>query len=203
MHICYILSTLKQMEESFGQVFIDLFFLIICLRVIYISISRGVLRESFKIIGLFFGSFFAFQYYFSLSDSISKKISFLNKEYFLFGSFFLILLGVGLVFAFTGLIAAFLFRKKEMCPKERLLSFFFGAFRASFLVSVILFLLHLSPLDSKHFCHTIAYNITKNIGPKIYLMSFKMYNKFNPEAAVNKEVEEYYEVKKSLSGSGK
>ena len=191
------------MEESFGQVFIDLFFLIICLRVIYISISRGILRESFKIIGLFFGSFFAFQYYFSLSESISKKISFLNREYFLFFSFLLIFLGVGLVFTFAGLIAASLFGKKEAYLRRRLLSFFLGAFRASFLVSVIIFLLHLSPLDSKHFCHTISYSITKNIGPKIYLMSFKMYNKFNREAALNKEVEKYYETKRSLSGSGK
>ena len=203
MHICYILFTSKQMEESFGQFFIDLFFLIICLRVIYISISRGILRENFKIIGLFFGSFFAFQYYFSLSESISKKVSFLNREYFLLFSFFLILLGVGLVFTFMGLIAASLFGKKKAYLKERLLSFFLGAFRASFLVSVIIFLLHLSPLDSKHFCHTISYRITKNIGPKIYLISFKMYNKFNPEAVLNKEVEEYYEVKKSLSGNGK
>ena len=203
MHICYILSTPKQMEESFGQVFIDLIFLIICLRVIYISISQGILRESFKIIGLFFGAFFAFQYYLSLSESIGKKIPFLSPEYFLFLSFLLVLLGVGLVFAFAGLIAVSLFGKKKTSLKEKLLSFFLGAFRASFLVSVIIFLLHLSPLDSKHFCHTIAYSITKNIGPKIYLMSFKMYNKFNPKAALNKEVEEYYEANKSLSGSGK
>jgi len=203
LHICYILSTPKQMEKSFGQVFVDLFFLIICLRVIYISISRGILRESFKIIGLFFGSFFAFQYYFSLSESISKKIPFLSSEYFLFLSFLLILLGVGLVFTFAGLIAASLFGKKETSLKKKLLSFFLGAFRASFLVSIIIFLLHLSPLDSKHFCHTISYSITKNIGPKIYLMSFKMYNKFNPEVVLNKEVKEYYEIEKSLSGSGK
>ena len=149
------------------------------------------------------GSLFAFHYYSYLSGIISKKIPFLSKEYFLFFSFLLIFLGVGLIFTLIRLIVTSFFKKSEIYLKERLLVLGTGVFRALFLASVLIFSLHLSPLDSKHFCHSISYSIFKDIGPKIYLTSFKVYNKLNPEVTVNKEVEEYYETKKSLSRSNK
>ena len=190
--------------KIFGsQIFIDLVFLILCLRVIYISISRGIVREIFKLTGLFLGSFFAFHYYFSLANNISDKIPFLNREYFLLFSFLVILLGVRLIFTFSRLITAFFFKREEICLKERVALFFLGAFRTSLLGSVIFFSLYLSPLDSKYFCHSISYSIFKNIGPKIYLTAFKIYDKISFKTVVNKEVEEYYEAKNPLPRNGK
>lgn len=191
------------MDASFSQVAIDLFFLILCLRVIYISISRGILREGFKVLSFFLGSFFAFHYYTSLSGIISANAPFLNREYFLFISFLLIFLGITLIFAILRLIVTFFFKKGDKRLSERVLLFVIGAFRASLLASVIIFSLHLSPLDSKYFCHSMACNLFKNVGPRIYLTTFKVYNKFNPEIILNKEVKEYYEVKKFLSRSSK
>ena len=192
-----------KMEISGSQTLIDLLFLILCLRVIYISISRGIIRENFKIGGLLLGSFFAFQYYSSLADSISDKIPFLNRGYFLLFSFLLILLGIRLIFTLFRLIVTFFFKKDEVYLKERVLLFFLGAFRASLVGSIIFFALYLSPLDSKYFCHSISYSVFKNIGPKIYLIAFKVYDKVSPKILVNKEVEEYYEVKKPLPGNSK
>ena len=81
--------------------------------------------------------------------------------------------------------------------------FFLGAFRASLIGSLIFFLLYLSPLDSKHFCHSISYSIFKNIGPKVYLVAVKVYDKFNYKIVANKEVEEYYEAEKPLPRNSK
>jgi len=191
------------MEISGSQTVIDLVFLILCLRVVYVSISRGIVCESFKLAGLLLGSFFAFHYYSSLADKISDKIPFLSREYFLLFSFLLILLGVRLIFTLSRLIVTFFFKKDEVYFKERVMVFFLGAFRASLIGSTIFFALYLSPLDSKHFCHSISYSIFKNVGPKIYLAAFKVYDKFGSKIVVNKEVEEYYEAEKPLPGNSK
>ena len=191
------------MEISGSQTFIDLFFLILCLRVVYISISRGIVSESFKLAGLLLGAFFAFHYYYSFADKISDKIHFLSREYFLLFSFLLIFLGIRLIFTLARLIVTFFFKKEDLSLKERSLSFFLGAFRASFIGSIILFSLYLSPLDSKCFCHSISYSIFKNIGPKIYIMAFNVYDKINFKILINKEVVKYYEAEKPLSGNSK
>jgi len=191
------------MEISGSQTLIDLVFLILCLRVVYSSISRGIVCESFKLVGLLLGSFFAFHYYFSLADKISDKIPFLSREYFLLFSFLLILLGIRLIFTLSRLIVTFFFKKKEIYFKERVMLFFLGAFRVFLMGSIIFFSLYLSPLDSKHFCHSISYSISKNVGPKIYLLAFKVYDKFSSKIVVNKEIEEYYEAEESLPGNSK
>lgn len=191
------------MEISGSQAFIDLFFLILCLRVAYISITRGIICESFKILGLLSGAFFAFHYYSALGEGISSKIHFLSKEYCLLFSFLLIFLGIRSIFTLSRLIVTFFFKKKESCFKEGVALFFLGILRASLIGSILLFLLHLSPLDSKCFSHSISYSIFRNIGPKIYLMVFKGYNKVNSKAVANKEVVKYYETEKSLSRNSK
>ena len=186
------------MEISGEQALIDLSFLILCLRVIYISVTRGILGESFKIGGLFVGALFAFHYYFSLGNYISKKILFLGKDYPYLVSFLLILLSIGVVFSLLRSIVTLLFKKEEISVEERWVSVFIGGFRAIFLSSVVIFLLHQSPLDLKFIRHTVSYRMFKKVAPKIYLVYFEFYRKANPKAILNKEVKKYYEAKKSL-----
>ncbi len=186
------------MEISGSQTLIDLVFLILCLRVVYISMSRGIISESFKLTGLLLGSFFAFHYYSFLADKISDKIPFLGRGYFLLFSFLLILLGVRLIFSLSRLILTFFFKRGEVGLKERRVLFFLGVFRAFLIGSIIFFSLYLSPLDSKRFCHSISYSISKNVGPGIYLVAFKVYDKLSPRIVVNKEVKNYYEDKEPL-----
>jgi len=196
----YAIYYLHLKMEIFGsQPFVDLFFLILCLRVIYISISRGIVCESFKLAGVLLGSFFAFHYYSSLAD----KIPFLSREYFLLIAFISIFLWIRLILTLSRMIVTFFCKKDGVCFKARVVSLFLGAFRASLIGSVIFFSLHLSPLDSKYFCHSISYSIFKDISPKIYLVALKGYGKFNPKIIVNKEVEKYYEAEKPLSGNSK
>jgi uncharacterized membrane protein required for colicin V production len=190
------------MSESSGQFLIDLLFLILCLRIIYIAISYGFICEFFKTAGLLLGSFFAFQYY-PLVNIIAEALPFLNRGYSALFSFLLILLGVNLFFVLSRMIVMSLFKIKEIYFKQKVVLFLLGGFRAVFTSSIILFLLYLSPLDSKYFCHNISYGLFKGFAPKIYLASFKVYNKVSTKAIVNKEVEAYYETRKFLPAGSK
>ena len=189
------------MEITARAALIDLFFLILCLRIIYISVSKGALQEIFKIVGLVLSSLLAFHFYSFLGNSISNKVTIIGKDYLYFISFLIIFLGIGAIINLIRLILALLFKREEVPRPERWLGLFIGGFRAAYLSSIILFLLYLSPLGLHYFSDTLAYKIFKPVAPKIYLLSFKVYNKLYTEAEVNKEVEEYYETKQSLSGN--
>lgn len=196
-------NILNPMEITARAALIDLFFLILCLRIIYISVSKGALQEIFKVVGLLLSSLFAFHFYSFLGDSISNKITILSKDHLYFISFLVIFFGIGAIFNLLRLIIALLFKreKEEVSRQERWVGLFIGGFRAAYLSSIILFLLYLSPLNWHFFNDTISYKVFKNIAPKVYLLSFNAYSKFYTEAQVNKEVEEYYEIKQSLSGN--
>ena len=180
------------MEISGWQLAIDSFFLILCLIVIYIAISRGTLSEVFKITGLFVGSFFAFQYYSFLGDSIKNNASLINKDYLYLFSFLLILLGIGAVFSLIRLIVTFLFKREKISFRERWISFFAGALRAGFLVSIVIFILSLAPFEFQHLHNTLSYRIFRKVAPKAYLLSFKIYNQFDSGSTINEKVRNYY-----------
>ncbi len=184
----------KIIELFKGQAAIDLFFLLVFVRIIYISLSRGSLRENFKIIGLLVSSFFAFQYYPLLGDDINAKIPFINKEFLYFISFSLIFSGIIIAFGVTGTIITLFLKRDEIDLAERWFLLFAGIFRAAFLSSVIFFLFHLSPIGSKRFSGSISYRVFKNIEPKIYLIAANGYSKFYPKAELNREVKTYYEA---------
>ncbi len=186
------------MEVSGISALIDIFFLILCLRVIYIAVSRGIPSESFKLAGLLIGSFLAFAYYPYVGKVINDKIPILKKEYFHFVSFFFILLGVVIVFSLARLITAILFKREKIPYKERWVALIMGVLRFCLLSSVILFILHLSPLKPKHLNESITYGILKNVAPKYYLVTHKIYELFEPKAILNEEVRDYYETEKYL-----
>lgn len=189
------------MEISGSQAFIDLFFLILLLRIICIAVLKGVLRESFKVAGLLVGSLIAFQHYSIFADKVTQKILFLNKGSLYFLSFLLILLAIQAVFIFLRVIVCCIHKKEEISLPERRLAFFIGAARAIFTSSIVIFMMYLSPLNVRYFNKSISYNIFKNIAPKAYLMSFGVYTNINKGVILNKEVKEYYETKKSISGN--
>ena len=171
--------------------FIDLVFLILCLRIVYIAVARGMLRECFRLLGLINGVFAAFHNYTGFSEKLVKIIPFLNREYVHFISFFLIFIGVNAVFTLLRLIITFLFKREQISLKERWVSFLFGSAGACFWVSAVIFALHLSPLNPKHFTSSISYALFKNIAPKAYLVSMNL----NPKIGANEKVQKYCELK--------
>ncbi len=174
---------------------IDLFFLTLCLGIIYASISKGLLCEMFKVSGLLLGAFFAFQYYLFFSDKISGKIFFLKPKLLHVIIFFSIFISVRMVFTFLRLIVSSMLKKKyvldEKSYTEKLILIFVGVFRGVFFSSVIFYILFLSPIDSKYFNKGISYGMFKNFAPGIYLAAAKLGSEFNPQMKVNEEAEKY------------
>lgn len=187
---------------------IDLFFLILCLRVVYAAMVRGYICEIFKLISLLTASFLAFQYYASFADSIAKNLSFLNGKYIYFLSFLMISGTTTLAFSLLRLIVLFLARSEkpeETRRKAKWVLFFAGAARAAYSSSIILFVIYLSGLNPLNYQHSLSFTAFSKIAPKIYLESFKLaagkIEKKNDNIAVNKEVEEYYEAERSVPGN--
>ncbi|MCF7908376.1 MAG: CvpA family protein [Candidatus Omnitrophica bacterium] len=186
------------MGQSSWTVFIDLLFLLLCVRILYISVSRGIVCEIIKIVGLLFGVFFAFQYYSFIGDTVGKSILFLNERYFYLVAFLVILLGIRAIFSFLGLIVRLLFKRQDITILERWVSFFAGSFRAALLSSIILFTLYLSPLSSEVFSHSLSYSLFRNFAPGSYMLIQKNFTSVNSRFEKNKKVEEYFNFPRQL-----
>lgn len=187
---------------------IDLFFLILCLRISYIAVSGGILKEILKILGLLCGSILAFHYYPFLAIRIEDKFLFLSflrqkERSFCFVSYLLIFVATLIVISLLRGIVIYFFKKEKISIKEKLSSLFAGLLRFVFLASIIIFFFYLTSLHPKYYSNSVSYRVFKNIAPQTYLVFFKFYNKFDSQIKINKEVEEYYETKKFLSGSNK
>jgi uncharacterized membrane protein required for colicin V production len=182
---------------------IDFLFLFLALRIIYIAVLRGLFEEVFKTLGVFVSSLAAFHYYPLISKNIEGKYTFLNQKFFYFLPFLLIFVGGLLIFYLLRKIITIFLPKREISLKEKGVSLFVGCLRIVLLVSVIIFLLYLSPLKRKYLERSLSYPLFKNVAPKSYLISFKFYKKFNPKSKLNEEVERYYDTEADLSAFSK
>lgn len=177
---------------------IDIIFLVLCLKILYTAVSRGLVNELIKVIGIIFALWFSFHYYTYLAERAVDFLSFLNTKYLEFFIFSVIFLVILLFFSILRRIAALLFKREEFSPRERWLCFFAGAFRYVVLSSVIIFCLHLYSFSSEYFYRTFYYRLFKPVAPSLYLFSFgalKKFNKFDHNFKINEAVLSYIEKK--------
>lgn len=184
--------------EGFGL--IDLIFLILCLRITYEAVSKGIFVEILKLLALFINSIFTFQFYPFIAEKFSSKISFLSKDFVKAITAILLFFIIGIIFGLLIKIIDALFKRKEILPSEKLLAIIFGFLRLALLASVIVFFLYLFPAKPQ-FLSGYTSRIFKNVAPKVYLMTAGIYSKFIPALAVNTEVKKIYETKDDLSGN--
>ncbi|MCF7887380.1 MAG: CvpA family protein [Candidatus Omnitrophica bacterium] len=173
---------------------IDIFFLILFLRIVYVAASRGALREACKLIGLISASLFAFHFYPNLAEIIRAEISFINSNYLYSVSFFLIFIAIKIIFSLLNLIISLFLPKAEISAKERMVLLAVGAFRGFFLFSTIFFLLSLSSFKPDYVKNSLFYNFSKRIAPSFYLISAKIFKGFN--LTVNEKIEDYLNQKR-------
>lgn len=170
---------------------IDLFFLIILLRITYIAASRGFLREFCKIAGLFCASFLAFSFYLPLSEAIGARISFVDSKYLYPSAFIAIFIATGIVFSLINLILGLLLPRGESSIKKKIVLIGAGLFRAVFLFSVLFFIFNLFSFYPEPIGKSLSYNLTRRVAPALYLFSAQNASRFNQDIEINKEVEIY------------
>jgi uncharacterized membrane protein required for colicin V production len=179
---------------------IDIFFIILCLRITYEAVSKGIFVEIFKILALFINSIFTFQFYSFFAGKISEKISFLDQNYVKAITAVLMFFIIGIVFGLLVKIIDALFKKKEIIFAEKMAAMVLGFVRLAFLTSMLVFFLHLFPA-APQFISGYTSRIFRPIAPKTYLVLAEGFNKIIPAFTVNTEVKSIYEAKSDLSGS--
>lgn len=181
------------MDRFTGFGLIDIFFLILCLRISYTAVSKGILVEILKTIALFIGSVFTFQFYPFLAGKFKAKISFLSDDILNFLTFLALFSIVLLILNLTIKIFDTLFKRKEISFAERLSALLVGLFRFVFLASVLSFPLYFFP-STPAFCKGASPEIFKTIAPKIYSVATDIFNKFYPDLPVNADVKKFLNV---------
>ncbi|MDD5194889.1 MAG: CvpA family protein [Candidatus Omnitrophica bacterium] len=150
---------------------IDFCLLILFLRIIYSAVSRGIISEGFKAIGLFAGTTIAFHFYPVFSATPSGKFLFLDKRQLDCIVFLSILLSVTLVFSLLRKIIMLLFQAKEFSSSQRWLSLIIGGLRFSLLASVIIFILHTASSQPESLERSLSYRLFKDIAPRAHATS--------------------------------
>ena len=181
------------MEAAFNFKIVDIFFLILCLRVVYSAVAAKTVREFFKVAGLLLGMLLAFHFY-SFLGKKGSNIPFISAQYLDLISFLVIFFSVRSTFGCLGLIVSLLVKKKEETPRQKWVLLASGGLRSVLLASVFIFSLQLSPLDSKYFINSFSYNICKNFAPGTYLFLTKLLFE-NKEGVLkpNEDVQKRYE----------
>ncbi len=182
---------------------IDIFFLILCFVISYSALRCGFLIEIFKLAGLLLSTILAFQFYPFLSGFLEKHLAFLHKQFLNFVAFGVIFFSVSIGFYLLEKLVGVFIKAQELSARQRLISLTIGGARLILLISTLLFLIFLFP-GKFTLTQSVSYRLCKQVAPKVYLVSFKIYNKCIPNMiTLNGEVKKYYEIKDNLSGDSK
>ncbi|MDD5552981.1 MAG: CvpA family protein [Candidatus Omnitrophica bacterium] len=132
----------------------DIFFLIIFIRVAYVALKNGFPAELFKLLGTLFAIYLSLHYYVDLSDYLTGqvKINFLPEYLALFSFAALALFGY-FSFAFLGRLLS-RFMQMEAAPKlNKWGGLILGLARSFLLASLIIFSFVVIPLG--YFKHSV------------------------------------------------
>ncbi|MBD3264954.1 MAG: hypothetical protein GF375_07605 [Candidatus Omnitrophica bacterium] len=173
---------------------IDIFFLITCLRITYISARNGLLKESFKIVGVVAGIFLSFYYFVPAGSWLNQKVFFLQKDFSEFLSFLLIFSASILLLSFLRIAVGLFFKRENFSRRERLVSVVIGGVRAVFFSSIVLFMLILSPLPRRYFEKSFSWEVFRLPAPAMYIFVFETFKKSVPQERTEIKIENYYKT---------
>jgi uncharacterized membrane protein required for colicin V production len=142
-----LIDILKQLN------WLDIFVLILMIRVIYIATAKGFIAELFKLIGVLAAIYLSFHYYTFFADFIRSKLPVEERMPLQFLDFlcFFILAGIGYVSFMILRIMLFNLIKLDAVPRlQKWGGFFLGIFRAWLLSGLIVYMLAISSIGYLH-----------------------------------------------------
>ncbi|MCM8831812.1 MAG: CvpA family protein [Candidatus Omnitrophica bacterium] len=181
---------------------IDIVFLIIFFRIVYIAISKGIIFEILKFIAIIVALFFSFHYYSCLPKLPQKFVSLVPTEKVVFLSFVTIFFGTLFIFLFLSKILSLLFGKKEFSVIEKWIALFIGIVRFWFLASVLIFIFSIFPMSvvrEKLLANSISVNLFSNVAPFGYFSITRLSKIIKPDIKINENIQKYYEATRNLS----
>lgn len=180
-------DTLKQFN------WVDIFFVILFMRVCYVAIKNGFFAELFRLLGVISAIYISFHYYINLSDYVGTFMGSKNMplEYLSFFSFLVLVFAGYFIFALIGRFFSRFF-KAEAAPRlNRWGSFILGIFRSLLLISLIVFIFLVAPVG--YFRNSIASSYSGKrlvmAAPAAYTWLWEsVVSKFRPQEKFNDTV---------------
>lgn len=169
---------------------VDIFVVILLVRICYIAIRTGLPTEFFKLSGVLFAVYLAMHYYILFAEFAREKTGFKNALAGLLNFSAFLILAVSGYFIFV-LLRSFFYRFIKMdatATLNRWGGFIFGALRGFLLSSLILFMFIVSPgnyfKDSVNNSYSGKYLL--HIAPSAYSMLWSgILSKFRPAEKFN------------------
>ncbi|HTY45621.1 MAG TPA: CvpA family protein [Patescibacteria group bacterium] len=173
---------------------VDIFVIILLLRICYVSLKNGFLLEFFKLLGTVAAIYCAMHYYTRVSGSIGALMK-LGKNgqlaIFDFLSFIVLaLLGYAVFWVIRELIAR-LFKAEAVPTLAKWGGLVVGVARAFLFLSFVLFALYLSPVDYMHDSIPASYSGKKiiQVAPNLYVGLWEsVFSKFMTGEKMNETV---------------
>ncbi|MFA5090459.1 MAG: CvpA family protein [Candidatus Omnitrophota bacterium] len=180
---------------------VDVFILIVLLRIIYIAIKNGLFPELFKLLGTVFALYLSWHYYSRLSEAISGRLSLTGAS--LQTVALLIFLGLASVgYLFFGLLRRIFCRlfKMESLPKlDKWGGFILGIARGLIYCGMLLFMFAISPIPYLNQSLGRSYFAAQvlEVPNRVYTLLWQVVvSKFMPNDKIN---EQPFKVSNSLS----
>ena len=179
---------------------IDFIFIILCLRILYTAVTRGLVSESLRLLGSVLAAIFAFQFYSLGAEWVVVILPFVKGKVPSVISFLIIFVSIKVAFSLlAGIIGAF-FGREYTSVAERWFSLLIGGVRFAVLGSICVYVLFLSSLNPDVYAGSPMVRVCKKVAPAFYLGFMDLYQKVHPTAAINEEVQTYYETQSLVSG---
>ncbi|MCX5712528.1 MAG: CvpA family protein [Candidatus Omnitrophica bacterium] len=132
---------------------LDVFVLILMIRVVYVATTRGFISELFKLIGVLVAIYLSFHYYTLLADFIRSKLPVDERMPLQFLDFICFVALAGIGYSIFAIIRIMLFNLIKMDAVPRLQKwggFLLGFFRAWLLSGLIVYTLSISSVEYLH-----------------------------------------------------
>ncbi len=163
-----LLNSLRQLN------WLDIFILIIILRICYIASKTGLPSEFFKFIGTLLASCVSMHYYVAISDSVRALVPVIKDipaEVLDFVIFLTLAIGTYLVFVVLRNITNNLLKIEAVSTLNKWGGLLLGSLRSLFLVSFIVFVMAVSPVNYLKLSVKHSY-----FGPRVFSVSTGTYN---------------------------
>ncbi|MCM8763000.1 MAG: CvpA family protein [Candidatus Omnitrophica bacterium] len=172
---------------------LDFFFVILLIRICYISQERGALVEAFKVLGVVLGILISFENFNVLGNFIQEKLS-LAPELINFVCFVaLLVFGYFISLVFRDLVLKFIKIKEKLASPDRFLAVALGLLRVSLIFSLVLIALRLSGPENFRNDTKRSYlgGYFINLSPKTHSFVFNLVvKKLRPDFMPNKAIED-------------
>jgi len=136
-----LLNTLKQFN------WVDVFFVIVCIRICYVALKSGFPAELFRFLGTISAIYLSLHYYVDFSDYILNNIGSKNlpPQYLGFCSFIALAFLGYLIFALLGRFFSRLIRMEAVAGLNKWGSLILGVIRSFLFVSLVTFTFVITP----------------------------------------------------------